>query len=344
MPRISLCVPTYNRASFLRHCVSTLLNQTSRDFEVVVVDNCSSDGTVDVADEFSGDARFRFVRNAKNVGPQENCNRCVEVARGDYIAICHDDDFYAPAYAETCSGFLDLHPSVGFVHCGHTITDVAGRPLRHYLAYPADRVIPARDSFLSFLRDSHNVLFPSVMARRTAYEAVGRFRDGFVCADYDMWLRMSLRYDVGFLSHLLVYYRTHDDTISRKVPITRSHEEHVVIIEDAIALAEGAMPFLTSQRKDILDRARAFWARRGLREGLSRMSYGNISGAQECLRAADSLAVAPRLRLQIRLAQLLLSPLGIAFLGSLRPAWQYLQRLRNAERNTPVENLTKDRA
>jgi len=326
MPRISLCVPTYNRAALLRQCVSSLLGQTADGIEVVVVDNCSTDGTLDIVREFLPDSRFRFVRNATNIGPQENWNRCVEIAQGDFIAICHDDDFYVSSYAEECSAFLNRHPSVGFVHCGYTVTDGNAKSLRQFLAYPADRVIPSRVSFLQFLRESHNIAFSSVMARRSTYAAVGRFRDGLICGDYDMWLRMALHADVGFLSRLLVYYRTHDDSMSLGVPISRWCDEHLMIIRDNIALAAETVPFLRDQQENILQQARVLWARRGYREALSRISYGNVEGARDCLSAARSLATSPLVRLQIWMAQLMMSRVGVACLRTLRPAWQYLQR------------------
>lgn len=339
LPRISLCVPTYNRAHLLRHCVSTLLNQTAKDIEVVVVDNCSSDDTLRVGGEFSGHPRFRFFRNAENVGPQQNWNRCVDAARGDYLAICHDDDFYAPTFAEECGSFLDAHPSVGFVHCGYRVTNMAGIPISGYRAYPTERVIPSAESFVQYLWDSHNVAFSAVMARRSAYEVVGRFRDGFICGDYDMWLRMAFRFDVGYLSRSLVYYRTHDESMSRDVPLRRWYEEHLTIIDDALAMASEAMPELTRQREQILGKARKLWARRGLREAVSRASYGNMVGARQYLEVADSLACTLSLRFQVRVAQLLLSPAGAALLGRLRPAWHRARHLRFGERTLQEKGL-----
>jgi GT2 family glycosyltransferase len=320
MPKISLCVPTYNRADLLVQCVSTLLEQTAQDFEVVVVDDCSTDETTTVVGQFAGDPRFRFFRNASNLGQQGNENRCLEVARGEYIAICHDDDFYVARFAEACGAFLDAHPSVGFVHCGYHVTDTAGVPISRFLAYPTDRVIAAEKSFVEFLWQSHNVAFSTVMARRRAYDAVGGFRDGFICGDYDMWLRMAFRFDVGYVSQPLVYYRTHDGSVSRAVPLRRWYDEHVTIIDDALAMAAEKMPALVAQRDAIVGQTRTLWVRRGLREAMSRASCGNMAGAREYLEVAGAMAVTPSLRIQAWVTRMLLSPTGVMFLECLRPA------------------------
>lgn len=328
MPKISLCVPTCNRASLLRQCLSTLLAQTARDVEVLVVDNGSVDETEAVVGAFSQDPRLRYVRNPQNLGPQGNWNRCLELARGEHIAICHDDDLYAPDFAEACSAFLDRHPSVGFVHCGHYVTDAGGTPLKTGLAYPTDRVLPSAEIFLQFLLNSHNVTCPSVMARRTAYDAAGQFRVGVYAGDYDMWLRMAFRFDVGYVSRLLVYYRMHGHNTTREIPLRRFYDEHVMIVEEALATAAGTMPHLSRERNRILGRVRARWARRGLREALSRASSGDIDAGRRYLTAARSLAPALSLRMQIFLAHVLLSPPGAFFLQRLRPSWHYLHRAR----------------
>lgn len=332
-PKISLCVPTYNRAALLRHCVSTLLNQTAANFEIVVVDNCSSDDTSVVVAEFSADPRFRYHRNTTNIGPQRNWNKCVDVARGEYVAICHDDDFYAPTFAEECGAFLDAHPSVGFVHCGYHIANQEGEPIGAFRAYRTDQVLPSKGAFLQFLAESHNVAFSCVMARRGAYAAAGPFRDGLICGDYDMWLRMAFHFDVGYRARLLVYSRTHAGRLSHEVPLRRWYEEHVRIIDDAVAMAGTSMPEMLARRDELVNRARALWARRGLREALSLGAGGALVDARAYCEMAASLAVSPGLRLRARLARLLLSPLGAP---ALQVARQTRRRLRGQEREAAL--------
>lgn len=96
-PKLSVCVPTYNRAEYLSQALHTLTVQTLREFELLVVDNCSTDGTASLVESLRN-PRIRFHRNERNVGSRENWNRCLDLAGGEYVAICHDDDLYEPDF------------------------------------------------------------------------------------------------------------------------------------------------------------------------------------------------------------------------------------------------------
>src|SRR5437870_9918513 len=99
MSKISVCVPTYNRAPLLRECLASLVRQTYRDIEIIVSDNCSTDDTPAVMAECT-DPRLRYYRNDTNIGPYPNLNRCLELAKGDYVCILHDDDVYAADFLQ----------------------------------------------------------------------------------------------------------------------------------------------------------------------------------------------------------------------------------------------------
>ena len=109
MTQISVCIPTYNRCSTLRNTISTILDQTYTEFELVVVDNASTDSTEAVIRGFT-DPRIRYVRNPFNVGQIENQNRCIEEAAGEIIAIFHDDDIYHPDILRRSLAMLDKYP------------------------------------------------------------------------------------------------------------------------------------------------------------------------------------------------------------------------------------------
>lgn len=320
MPKVSVCVPTFNRAAYLRESLPTLLRQDADDYEVLVVDNHSSDETPDVVRSFN-DPRIRYVRNERNLGSRGNWNRCIELATGEYVAICHDDDLYAPAFISASRAFLDEHPTVGFVHSGFTLIDERGLPTRHFLAYPTSRVLPSADVFRSFLSEIHNVAFSSVMARRSAYLEVGPFETDFLCADFDMWLRMAFRFDVGYLSRRLVLYRAHDDSTSRAVSPFRWYEENRQIVERAVAMAAPQMPELTTERERILQRVQACWSGRCLREAISRASLGNVDDCRGYLEAAAALANTRALRVKVALATIFLRPAAMP-LRAIRRTWQ----------------------
>src|SRR3990170_1950083 len=89
LPTVSLCVPTFNRAQALGRTLESLLRQTFTDFELVVVDNASSDDTTNVVRNFR-DPRIRYYRTPTNLGLYPNWNRCLDLARGEYVAVYHD--------------------------------------------------------------------------------------------------------------------------------------------------------------------------------------------------------------------------------------------------------------
>src|SRR5262245_50428881 len=126
--RVSVCVPTYNRSRYLREAIESALVQTFADFELLVVDNCSTDDTPEVAAAFAArDRRVRYVRNERNLGLAGNFNRCVELAQGEYVALLHDDDLYLPEMLATTVGALDAHPEAAFAYGAAEEIDDAGR-------------------------------------------------------------------------------------------------------------------------------------------------------------------------------------------------------------------------
>ncbi|MGI8992645.1 MAG: glycosyltransferase family 2 protein [Bryobacteraceae bacterium] len=112
---VSILVPVYNREAFLAACLDSACAQTVRDFEVVVVDNASTDGTWDICRRFAArDSRVRIFRNAENLGPVRNWRRCFDEARGEFGKVLFSDDLMSPDFlAKTVSYFDD--PEIGFV-------------------------------------------------------------------------------------------------------------------------------------------------------------------------------------------------------------------------------------
>src|SRR5688572_5713153 len=92
MPLVSVCIPTYNYAHLIADAIESVLRQTERDLELVVIDDCSTDDTEQVAARYADDPRFRFVRNPCNLGLFGNFNRCFELAEGEFVKVlCADD-------------------------------------------------------------------------------------------------------------------------------------------------------------------------------------------------------------------------------------------------------------
>ncbi|MCU0240924.1 MAG: glycosyltransferase, partial [Vicinamibacteria bacterium] len=122
MPKISICVPTYNRANALRYVLEDLLGQTRRDFELIVSDDASTDDTR-AAVAALHDHRLRYFCNDAHLGLYPNFNLCLARARGEYVAIYHDHDAYLPTIVERSAALLDRHSRLSFVHTALLLID-----------------------------------------------------------------------------------------------------------------------------------------------------------------------------------------------------------------------------
>ena len=114
-PRVTVAIPTRNRAGFLREAIESALAQSFADIEVLVCDNASADGTGEVVRSFQ-DPRLRYVRNDQDLGMVGNWNRCIELARGELIANLADDDLMLPDRLARQLAIFDAHPDTAVPH------------------------------------------------------------------------------------------------------------------------------------------------------------------------------------------------------------------------------------
>jgi glycosyltransferase involved in cell wall biosynthesis len=236
-PKVSVVMPTYNRADFLSQSASMILNQTLSDLELIICDDCSTDNTEEIVVKLCQlDTRVRYHRLGKNQGITQAVNEAISISRGDYIQICHDHDFYFPELIEKSAGVLDRNSSVVFVHAGRQGCDYLGNPLsRAYsvCGYPeVSKGLTWKKIMLSRL--SSPVIGIS-MIRRVALEQIGLFDPEFgACSDIDMWMRLCEMGDVGYVNELLIFLRGRDPThpyagINWEIldQVIRTHRKHL---------------------------------------------------------------------------------------------------------------------
>ena len=283
VPKVSVCIPTYNRAGYLQQCVTSVIRQTRSDFELVISDNASTDGTREMVTALR-DPRLRYIRHVTNVGSRENWNRCMAVARGEYVAICHDDDYYEPTFLEQTCALLDRHPSAGFVYTAAYTTDTAGKRIGLSRVHRSDQFWKHPALGLQFLEHNHDVVFSSVVARRGAYGQVGRFDPGLLCGDYEMWLKLSFLFDVGYLSTPLVSYRSHRLSTTASMLPARFVEENRVIVNRVIDWVMPQMPSLSSRRSSALAAVDRVWAKRSLQTAWASLADGAFEQASAYLQ------------------------------------------------------------
>jgi glycosyltransferase involved in cell wall biosynthesis len=219
-PKVSVCIPVYNGSDYIAKSIESVLAQTYKDFQLIVVDNCSTDNTEEIIRNFH-DPRLTYIKNKQNIGLVGNENRCLELSKGDYIYIFHHDDIMLPDNLELKVNLLDEHPQVGFVHSNILLIDEKGEVVADNIWYEYSRrdyIKKGREIFdkcLAYLHFGASIFIGSVLARRKCYENVGKFSPELPhCHDSEMWMRMSLFYDVACIGTPLVKYRVHQNTAS----------------------------------------------------------------------------------------------------------------------------------
>jgi GT2 family glycosyltransferase len=200
-PKVTVCVPTYNRAHQLRETLLAIQRQTFEDWEAVVGDDASSDDTPTVVREL-GDARIRYHRNERNLGLYGNWNRLISLSCGQYVCIYHDHDVYLPTILERSLAIMDRNPEVVFAHTAVVFIDEAGFPVA-VDSRPFPEVLSGGALRRGLADDWHSsVMAATAMVRRDAYARVGRYdyeRYGLGC-DKAMWFRLAALGKIGYVS------------------------------------------------------------------------------------------------------------------------------------------------
>jgi glycosyltransferase involved in cell wall biosynthesis len=232
MPRVSVLIPTRNRARLMREAIVSVLAQTFQDFEIIIIDDASEDDTQAVISSLS-DVRIRYFRHATNRGEAASRNAGVAHAGGEYIAFLDDDDTWLPEKLAMQVELLDRCPArIGGVYTAYDRVDIKTGAI--ISTVPAEK----RGNIYGELRAQNWVGCPSaVMVRRECFDKVGRFDEQIKFGvDYDMWIRISRFYDFEVLNLPLVHYAVHSDRLSADTgTILRGKEDQLAKYADYFA-------------------------------------------------------------------------------------------------------------
>lgn len=208
-PTVSVVIPVHDREQYIRPAVESVLAQSLRDLEVVVVDDGSSDGTVAVVERIR-DPRVRLVRNAGNQGIPRTRNRGLREARGRYVAWLDSDDLALPRRLEAQVAFLDARPEVALVGSWAGTIDAAGHWLPRFKLLPTDP-----DDVKARLLLRCPILQYSMLGRAEVLKEYGYREDFPVSQDYDLFVRLSERHALVNLPRVLVRRRFHGGRVTR---------------------------------------------------------------------------------------------------------------------------------
>jgi glycosyltransferase involved in cell wall biosynthesis len=166
IPRVSILIPVFNRREYIAECIQSALDQTFVDFEIVVVDNASDDGTWEICREFAAqECKVRVFRNDHNIGPVQNWKRCTEEARGMYSKILFSDDCLEPTCLSEMVPKLD-DPTVALVYCAARIGKTRQHSVIAYVGSLMER-LPPRQFLNQILTGGAAAISPGAVLIRT---------------------------------------------------------------------------------------------------------------------------------------------------------------------------------
>jgi glycosyltransferase involved in cell wall biosynthesis len=207
IPKLSVCLLVYNHGHILAETITSVLEQDFRDFELILSDDCSTDSSWRLIQDFaSKDSRIRAVRTPRNLRMPGNANFAFGHARAPFIALLHHDDLCAPQLLRRWLEIIERYPSVGFV------SNAYARYMSPRVDHPPFAEFNNGRAALEhfFLPRWDCVVRGTAMIRRSAWQDVGGMRDEFgMLADIDLWFRLAARWDIGCVAEPLIIVR-HD--------------------------------------------------------------------------------------------------------------------------------------
>jgi glycosyltransferase involved in cell wall biosynthesis len=241
MPKVSVIIPTYNRLPMVKEAVDSVLNQDFEDFELTVVDDGSTDGTVEEIRQYGG--RVRLLQHSESRGVSAARNKGILHAKGKYIAFLDSDDLWVKGKLKIQVAFLDENPQYPLCYTDEIWIRRGRRvnpKIKHskYSGWIFEKCLP-----LCTISPS------SAVMRKTLFSKVGLFDEALpVCEDYDFWLRVSARFPIFFINKKLIVKRGgHSDQLSQR---SWGNDRYRVIALEKL-LSE---PYTTpGERKMILD-------------------------------------------------------------------------------------------
>ena len=251
LPTVSLVITVYNRERYLAAAIASVLQQTYTDFELLIWDDGSTDGSVDIASRYAQqDKRVRVVA-ASHTGRGQALRDAIANTKGKYLGWVDSDDILHPqALAETVT-VLDSHPKTGMVYTDYMVIDkqgqIKGLGKRCQIPYSPKRLL------IDFMT------FHFRLIRREVYDSVGGIDPEFTASqDYDLCLRLSEVTAIQHLKKPLYLYRTHRESISHSKQIEQIHFTHQAItralqrrgISDQLELEVQVRPRFILRRKE----------------------------------------------------------------------------------------------
>jgi glycosyltransferase involved in cell wall biosynthesis len=242
-PTFSILMPAYNAEATIDAAVRSVLRQTRSDFELIVVDDGSADGTAERVRQHGSDARVRLIRQP-NAGQAQARNAALAIARGRFVCLLDSDDVWLPRYLEAMGETLDRHPEAAVAYTDAWVFhQEIGRIARRSVLQPVHppTAPDGPEAFLRALLERGNFMFVGVTMRAAVFTDVGPFRLGVDGSeDYELWLRLAAHgYRFVRAPEMLAIYRRRPGQMTSRAEHMRAVADEVLrIVEEEYDVPE----------------------------------------------------------------------------------------------------------
>lgn len=246
VPIVSIILTSYNHEKYIGNAIQSVLDQTFQEFELIIIDDCSSDSSWDIITSFR-DPRIIAQRYNVRCRGAKWINEVIGTrARGKYISIHHSDDLFHPEKTAKQVAYLEAHPEIGAVFSYVDVIDENGLPFEDtghfYYAIFRQRNRSRYEWLRHFYYYGNCLCHPSILIRKTCYENVGLYNPFYgSLPDFDMWVRLCLRYDIYVFQESLISFRvfSNNNNTSASTPETavRVYNEYRHIIRNYLKIS-----------------------------------------------------------------------------------------------------------
>ena len=211
---VSICIPVFNGENFIKDCINSIMLQSCKDFEVIVVDNDSNDKTLQIVKSYN-DPRIKIYSNKKNIGAINNFTKCIELATAEYFVMIPHDDIMKQNFINQTSDILNKNKNVGIVYAGVEYIDENKNIIKKAINYDCDLCFKKHETINDIVTNFMPIQL--AMVRTGILKKIGKFDEKFsLFSDVNLWLKiMYLDWDVYFISQTLSCLRTHKKQAQR---------------------------------------------------------------------------------------------------------------------------------
>ena len=248
-PRVAVLMSVYNGEKYLREAIDSILNQTFKDFEFLIIDDGSTDNSSDIIRSYT-DPRIRLIQNEKNIGLTRSLNKGLKLAKGEYIARMDGDDIALSDRLEKQVSFLDKYEDVKLVGSSYYEIDESDKVLGR-----VDCLTNNDDIQRRFLLPNNCFCHPSTMFRKECIEKVGTYREFFKYAqDYDLWRRIAEEYNVANIGEPLLKWRISHNSISSTAKTFQYafHHMGIILAEQRQKYGKDSLGYCPEKKKYVL--------------------------------------------------------------------------------------------